>query len=122
MHSKFWLRSSMSSLSCDTSCPRQQPSLATLTYSISALSLRESTEGPDMCGFMPRLDLGATNFQSSVQSVGASDLGSLQARGLYFFGCQHCNHQMTFSPLPEKYSQLGGAVFGGRWLAVDRLV
>src|SRR5882724_13689951 len=44
------------------------------------------------------------------------------SKGLvYSFGCQHCNHQMMFSPPPEKYSQLGGAVFGGRWLAVDHL-
>jgi len=44
------------------------------------------------------------------------------SKGLvYFFGCQHCNHWMTFSPPPEKYSQLGGAVFRGRWLAVDHL-
>jgi len=28
---------------------------------------RESTEGPDMCGFTPRLDLGATNFQFNVR-------------------------------------------------------
>src|SRR5882724_7616750 len=42
----------------------------------------ESTEGPDIFGFMPRLDLGATNFQFNVQSVGVLDLGCLQARGL----------------------------------------
>src|SRR5882724_5372914 len=47
--------------------------------------LRESTQGPDMCGSTPRSDLGVTNCQFSVQSVCALDLGSLQARGLYIF-------------------------------------
>src|SRR5882724_8155625 len=47
--------------------------------------LGESTEGPDMCGFTPRIDLGATNFQFNVQSVGVLDLGCLQARSLENF-------------------------------------
>jgi len=53
-----------------------------------------------MCGFIPILDLGATNFQSSVQNVGALDLGCLSASHLESFlpaniaitGCQHLAH------------------------------
>ena len=75
-----------------------------------------------MCGSMARLDLGATNFPFSVQSVGALDLGCLQASHVeIFFACEHCNHRLTFSLPPEKHNWLGGAVFGGKWLAVDHL-
>jgi len=38
-----------------------------------------------MCGSMPRLDLGATNFPFSVQSVGALDLGCLQTSRVEIF-------------------------------------
>jgi len=38
-----------------------------------------------------------------------------------FFGCEHCNHWLTFVEPPEKYNWLGGVVFGGRWLAVEHL-
>src|SRR5882724_5527332 len=37
------------------------------------------------------------------------------------FGCEHCNHWLTFVEPPEKYNWLGGVVFGGRWLAVEHL-
>src|SRR5882724_5758529 len=38
-----------------------------------------------------------------------------------FFACEHCNHWLTFSPPPDKHNWVEGAVFGGRWLAVDHL-
>lgn len=37
------------------------------------------------------------------------------------FGCQHCNHRLTFSEPQLKYNWIGGAVFGGRWLSVEHL-
>jgi len=67
---------------------------------------------------MPRLDLGATNFQFNFQSVGVL---VYKPGPVEFFGCEHCNHQLTFVEPPEKYNWLGGVVFGGRWLAVEHL-
>ena len=35
------------------------------------------------------------------------------------FACKHCDHRLRFSAPKEKNKRLGGAVHGGRWLAVE---
>jgi len=75
-----------------------------------------------MCGFIQILDLGATNFQSSVQNVGALDLGVYQPATWRVFACEHCNHRLlTFSPPEQEHNWFGGLVSRGRWLTFEHL-
>jgi len=80
-HSKFWWRSSMCSVSCETFCPPVQASVPH-QYSPYLPSPEGEHRGTRYVWVHAKIRPWATNFQFNVQRVGVLDLGCLQARGL----------------------------------------